>query len=398
MTQSPRRLRQAEFIAMIAMCSGSVAFAIDGMLPALPEIAAALSPDSPNSVQLIVTCFMLGMAMGTLVMGPISDAVGRKPVIAGAIGIYVLAALACWAAPSLEAMIASRVVMGFAAAAPRVVSMALVRDLYSGRSMARIMSFVMVVFTLVPALAPSIGHYITVWFGWRFVFICFGVFGALGAAWIMIRQPETLAVEDRRPMNMGRIWSATKEVYRIRITRLSIIAQMMVSGTILSLLSSTQQIFDISFGQGHNFHLWFGLLAIFATSASLLNAKFVVRFGMQRMIRMAFTIQLLLTAVLVMSSAFGGHFGIYLLWSMGQFMLAGFTIGNLNALAMEPVGHIAGVAASIIAAVSTVGGVLIAIPIGRAFDGTALPFSIGIFLVLCVALYVAVLIGRAAKT
>lgn len=384
MSHGPRQLRQAEFVAMIAMSSGSVAFAIDGMLPALPDIAAALSPDRPNSVQLIVTCFMLGMALGTLVMGPVSDAVGRKPVIAGAMGIYVLAALACWAAPSLETMVASRVVMGFAAAAPRVVPMALVRDLYSGRTIARIMSFAMVVFALVPALAPSIGHYITDWFGWRFVFISFGVFGAIAAAWIMIRQPETLAPENRRPLNLRRIWDATKEVYSIRITRLSIIAKMLVSATILSLLSSTQQI------------NWFGLLAIFATSASLLNAKFVVRFGMQRMIRMAFTIQLLLTAALVISSAHGGHFGIYLLWSMGQFMPAGFTIGNLSALAMEPMGHIAGIAASVIAAVSTIGGVLIAIPIGRAFDGTALPFSIGIFLVLCIALYTAILIGREA--
>lgn len=384
MSHGPRQLRQAEFVAMIAMSSGSVAFAIDGMLPALPDIAAALSPDRPNSVQLIVTCFMLGMALGALVMGPVSDAVGRKPVIVGAMGIYVLAALACWAAPSLETMVASRVVMGFAAAARRVVSMALVSDLYSGRTIARIMSFAMVVFTLVPALAPSIGHYITDWFGWRFVFISFGVFGAIAAAWIMIRQPETLAPESRRPLNLRRIWDATKEVYSIRITRLSIIAKMLVSATILSLLSSTQQI------------NWFGLLAIFATSASLLNAKFVVRFGMQRMIRMAFTIQLLLTAALVISSAHGRHFGIYLLWSMAQFMPAGFTIGNLSALAMEPMGHIAGIAASVIAAVSTIGGVLIAIPIGRAFDGTALPFSIGMFLVLCIALYTAILIGREA--
>ena len=289
--------------------------------------------------------------------------------------------MAAWAAPSLEMMLITRVIMGLGAAGPRVVAMAMVRDLYGGRDMARIMSFVMMVFSLVPALAPTMGHYIIAAFGWRSIFVAFIVFSIISTAWLWFRQPETLAPADRRPINFKALGAATVEVFSIRTTRLSIMIQTLVFEALFTSLSSTQQLFDVTYGQGDVFHLWFGGIAIIASTASMLNARFVGRLGMRAIIKATFIAQIVLSSALIAVTLISGPywvtFGMFVVWTIGVFMQAGLTIGNLNALAMEPVGHIAGLAASIIAALSTVGAVIIAAPIGLAFNGTPLPMAFG---------------------
>ena len=384
-------LGQGEFIALMAMLSATIAFSIDAMLPALPEIGAELSPDNLNRAQLILTSFVLGMGLGTFVTGPLSDAFGRKPVMVGGALVYILASLAAWAAPSLEMILVTRVIMGLGAAGPRVVAMAMVRDLYGGRDMARIMSFIMMVFALVPALAPTMGHYIILGFGWRSVFLAFVIFSMISVAWLTLRQPETLHVQDRRPLNIGSMMSATAEIFSIRTTRLSIMIQTLAYAALFTSLSSTQQLFDVTYGQGDVFHLWFGGIAILATSASMVNARFVGRLGMRAIIKMTFVAQIIISTLLIIVTLIDGpywmSFGMFVIWTIGVFMQAGLTIGNLNALAMEPVGHIAGIAASIIAAISTVGAVAIAAPIGLAFDGTPLPMAIGVLICVGLALW-----------
>ena len=191
MTTDPRRLSQPEFIALIAMLFATIAFSIDAMLPALPQIAAELTPADPNRAQLILTSFVLGMGLGTFLAGPISDALGRKPVIVLGAGLYMVGALLAWAAPTLETVLAARLLQGLGAAGPRVVSLAMVRDLYSGRHMARIMSFAMMIFTLVPALAPLAGQGIIALTGWRGIFLAFLVFAVVATSWLSLRQPET---------------------------------------------------------------------------------------------------------------------------------------------------------------------------------------------------------------
>ena len=318
-------------------------------------------------------------------------------IVGGAI-LYVAATLAAFLAPSLETMLTARLLMGLGASAPRVASMALVRDLYSGRDMARIMSFVMLIFALIPALAPSLGALIISLSSWRAIFVAFAVFSVLVTLWLMLRQPETLAPQDRRPLSFANLLAAAREVFAHPTVRLSTFVQTLAMGMLFSVLSSTQQVFDQTYGQGETFHFWFGGIAILATSSSVVNARLVGRLGMRPIIKAMLTAQIALSLGMVVVMFLGLPNQIELLfyafWMMSVFFQAGLTLGNLNALAMEPMGHIAGSAASIITATATVGAVIIAVPIGLRFDGTPLPLAIGIFLCACVALWLTTRIRR----
>ena len=393
-----KRLPQTEFIALVAMLTATVAFSIDAMLPALPEIGEAVSPENINKAQLIITSFVLGMGIGTLFTGPLSDAFGRKPVMVGGAIVYIAAAAVAWAAPSLEVILAARVVQGLGAAGPRVVAMALIRDLYSGPQMARVLSFVMMVFALVPALAPTMGHYIILGFGWRAIFASFILFSLISLAWLMIRQPETLMPEDRRPLSVRALFAAVAEMFAHPTARLSIIIQTLTFAMLFTVLSSTQQVFDITFGQGEHFHLWFGGIAVVSASASVLNARLVVRLGMRAIIKAMYMAQIVLTLVMIavtLSPApYAIAFGVYVIWITGNFFQAGLTIGNLNALGMEEMGHIAGLAASIIAATATVGAVILAAPTALLFDGTPLPMAVGILIFAVLSLWLTTMIRR----
>ena len=393
MTQ-PARLSRPEFVALMAMLFATIAFSIDAMLPALPEIAEDLTPDAPNRAQLIITSFVLGMGLGTLFTGPLSDAFGRKPVIIGGAVLYCLGAGLAWIAGSMELVLAARVLQGVGAAGPRVVALAIIRDLYEGRHMAQLMSFVMMVFTLVPAMAPALGHVIIEGFGWRAIFASFILFSIFSALWLALRQPETLAPAHRRPFRARVLWAGIVEVVTHRQVMLVILALCFTFGALFGVLSSTQPIFDQTFGEGARFHWWFMLIALIAATGSILNARIVLILGMRRVAGHAYLAQCALSAVMVVVSltspwAAPWSFALYVGWTASVFFMVGLTIGNLNALAMVPMGHIAGMAASIIGSVATILGVMIAVPMGQAFDGTPLPSAIGV-LVCCILSYVIV--------
>lgn len=380
---APTRLSSVEFIALIAMLFATIAFSIDAMLPALPDIAGELSPAAPNRAQLVLMSFVLGMGIGTFVAGPLSDSFGRKRVIVGGAALYSLAALAAWAAPTLETLLLARLVQGLGAAGPRVVSLALVRDLYKGREMARVMSFAMMIFTLVPAVAPMLGTVIIAGFGWRGIFLAFVVFSGASMLWLMIRQPETLPAAARRPLRAGPLWLALHEVLSHRAVVTAIAVQTLGFGCLFGTLSSTQQIFDVTYGRGASFPFWFALIAILAGSASLLNAALVGRLGMRFLVTVTLGAQVFASLFMAAMTGFGLWpaalaFPAYIAWTTGVFFMAGLTLGNLNAIALEPVGHIAGMAASVTGALATVFAVLIAVPLGLAFDGTAVPLALGV--------------------
>lgn len=382
----------------MAMLAATVAFSIDAMLPALPEIGAELSAENLNRAQLILTSFILGLGVGTFFAGPLSDRFGRKPVVVGGAVVYIIGASCAYFAQSLEWMLVARVVQGLGASGPRVASMAMIRDLYAGRQMAKILSFVMMIFTVVPALAPTMGAGIIYAFGWRAVFLAFILFSLATLIWLQMRQPESLAPDMRRPLRLSSLWDATLEMLRHPTARLSICIQTLAYSMLFLTISSTQQLFDLTYGQGAHFHFWFGGIAVVAASASVVNARYVVHYGMRAIIRITFIVQIALSAVMIMAVLLPlsapVEFAIFVLWTLSLFYQAGLTIGNLNALALEPMGHIAGLAASIMAALSTVGSVMIAAPVALAYNGTALPMAVACLICASLALWLTTKIRR----
>ena len=381
--EQSRRLGLPEFVALMAVMTAIVAFSIDSMLPAMPEIARELSPNDPNKAQLIITSFVFGMGLGTLFTGPLSDAFGRKPVIIVGTGVYIIGSVLAYASQSLELALAARVLQGLGAAGPRIASMAIIRDQYAGRQMARIISLVMMVFALIPAMGPLMGQGIIYLIGWRGIFLAFIVLGLLACTWLGIRQPETLAKPNRRPFRLSTIIAGTAEICRIRRVVLVIGSLSFTFALLFTMISTTQQVFDLTFGKAADFPYWFFAIAILSASGSIINARIVVRVGMRRLVAVGLGAELVFSVAfmaLILTGLLSGtaYYYAYILWLFSIFFVAGITIGNLNALGMEPLGHLAGLGASVISSIATIAAVVLAIPIGLAFDGTPLPLTIGI--------------------
>ncbi|KAE9628669.1 MFS transporter [Parasedimentitalea maritima] len=391
-------MSRVEFISLIAMMFATIAFSIDAMLPALPEIGAALSADDINRAQLILTAFVFGMGVGTFFTGPLSDAFGRKPVIIAGASLYVVSAAVAWASSSLELLLFARVTMGLGAAGPRVVALAIVRDLYSGREMAKLMSIAMMIFTLVPAIAPMLGTVIIAFAGWRAIFIAFALFAITIVIWMGIRLPEPLAREDRRPFQLHLMIGAIREMFAHPTVRISIFVQTLCMAALFTMLTMVQPVYDVIFDRADSFPFWFGFVALMSGSASLINAAVVVKVGMRRMVTWSLASQILFsTAVLFLSNTNlpdTFQFGLFVAWQTSLFFMVGLTLGNLNAMAMEPMGHIAGMAASVIGAISTVLAAAIAAPIGLFFDGSLLPLTSGILTMIIVAYLLMLHMGR----
>ncbi len=396
-----RALRFGEFVALMALLSSTVAFSIDAMLPALPTIGQELSPGNPARGQLIITSFVFGLGIGTLVCGPVSDAYGRKSVLLAGLALYLLGALMAVWAPTIEALLAARFLQGLGASAPRVVATAMVRDLYAGRNMARVTSIIMTVFVLVPALAPSMGAAIIWLSDWRMVFLSFVVFGLVSGLWLMLRQPESLPPERRRPLHLRSLGRALVEIVTNPAVMVYVLALTFAFAPLFAWLSNLPMIFDDVYGRAGTFHFWFAATALVAGTAAIANAKLVLKLGMKKIATWAFAWQAGVSALFLGLMQMGlpapWDFALFFAFMCTAFFSIGMTFGNLNALALQPLGHMAGIGASVVMSLSTVGSVLIAVPISLAYDGTPMPLILGMILCAGMALLLMLLARRVAQ-
>jgi DHA1 family bicyclomycin/chloramphenicol resistance-like MFS transporter len=365
-----------EFVALMAMMMALVALSTDAMLPALRTIGEDLAVERENSVQLIVSFLFLGLAVGQIAYGPVSDSVGRKPAIYAGYALFIAGCLLSIFATNFSVMLAGRLLQGVGVAGPRSITLALVRDQYEGRAMARVMSFVMMVFILVPVIAPTFGQAILLIASWRAIFGTLLVLALLTVIWFALRQPETLPAKRRKSFSIQRIWRAIVEICNHRIAFGYTLAAGLVTGAFMGYLNSAQQIFQEQYGLGTKFPLYFAVIALALGGASFTNGRLVMRYGM-RMLSSWSVLALVTLSIAFSLFAFivGGQpsLAFFMVYLMASFFCVGILFGNLNALAMEPLGHIAGVGAAVVGSLSTFIAVPIGTVIGQGYNGTVLP-------------------------
>ncbi|MGB7431811.1 MAG: multidrug effflux MFS transporter [Ahrensia sp.] len=374
--QLPESIGTREFIVLIAALTSIIALAIDSMLPALPAIADDFALTNPNDRQLVITAFVLAFGPAQLIFGPLSDSIGRRRVLMGGVIVFSLASLAAVFANSFDQLLVARIVQGISAAAVRVSTNAIVRDCFSGRAMARIMSYVFTVFILVPIAAPALGQMMLWIADWHFIFLAFFVITAALAVWYWMRLEETLPPARRQKASAKTLWAAVKEILTNRIALGYTLAVTLFFGGLFSFIVSIQQIVEVTYGLQDWFAVIFAITSTFIGAASLTNANLVRKHGMRRISHAALISFTVLGAVLLAINLVVTPplwLAVLLIGLiMGSF---GFVAGNFNALAMEPLGHIAGAASSVLGTISFTGGALLGSMVGQFFNGTLVPLA-----------------------
>lgn len=392
-----REISRPEFIGLVAALMALNALAVDVMLPALPYMGQALNVVNENDRQLVVSAYLLGFGGMQLAYGPISDRFGRRaPLIVGIV-IYVGAALSAIFAPTYATLLALRAVQGMGAAGTRVIAQSLVRDLYSGRRMAEVMALVFMVFMVIPVIAPSVGQVILLFGPWTHIFIFMATLATLVLIWVSLRLPETLAPENRRDLTFMNITEGFVAVFSNRVALSYAFASMVVFGALFGFINTAQQIYVDIYQLGEFFPLAFAAVASLMSISSFLNSRIVGRVGMRRVSHFALVMFTLLGGLWFALSLFDLlPFWVFLPIFGSVMFMFGWTGSNMNSLAMEPLGRIAGTASSVFGFMQTVGGAIIGAFIGQLFDGTTTPVAAGYFGLGAVAICL-VLIGEKGK-
>lgn len=375
--QAPHNLSFVEFVVLTAAMMALTAISIDIMLPALPQIGTSLGVSSENDRQLVVILYMAGFAAGQFFFGPLSDHIGRKPALMAGLAIYIVGTVAALVSGAFPTLLAARLVQGIGAASPRVIAIAVVRDLYGGRQMARVMSFAMMVFIVIPVLAPSIGQALIQLGSWHWTFYALLAMAIIIAVWAGFRLPETAApaLGLERPMSLG--VSLKTAIFDSQTMAYGAAGGFMF-GCLLAYVASAQQVFVEVFGMGEAFPVVFGAIASAMAVASFVNARLVERLGMRRLSHAALLGFVAISLCLVVAAA-AGDAGILVYGSLvaSAFFLFGLIAPNFNAIAMEPQGHNAGMASSVTGSLSTAIGAMAGGLVAHAFDGTVFPIAAG---------------------
>ena len=372
---------ELEFIALMAFLMANAALSIDAILHGLNGIGASLNVSSDNDLQLIVTMILVGLGLGQLFFGTLSDSFGRKPMVYAGMITFIVASFICVWADSLILMLIGRVLQGVGLSAPRSISISIIRDSYSGNEMARIMSFITVVFIIVPMLAPLIGQFILDYYAWQYIFAFQIAFILLVMLWFGLRQKETLKKEHKKPFSRALFMNGARAFFGIRITVIYTLVSGLIGGCFFVYLSASKQVFQDQYGLEQGFGYVFAALAFSMGLSGFLNGTLVVRFGMKKLATffLFFFCGSSIAYALLFFNSGNPSLTVVMVFFALQFLSLGFIFGNVRSLAMEPIGHIAGLGAAINGFISTLLAVPIAIFIGSFITDSALPIFIGFF-------------------
>ena len=367
------------------------ALAIDAILPALFDISKEFGVSQGNERQYVVICLFIGYGIGVMVYGIASDSFGRKrPVYVGFL-IFLIGTIVTIFASSFSMLLAGRFLQGLGAAGPQIIPTAITRDIYKGRGMAEIMSLIMMFFMLVPAIAPLLGQGILMISNWQGVFVMLGVYALIAFTWFAIRQPETLAPEDRVPFSFKQARTSIKEVLNNNRALKYTIAEGLAFAAILAYLSTAQQIFQEHYQLGELFPLYFGALALVMMLASFINSRLVMQLGMRLLVLIAAVSLFLVStlyAVIILTTEYTMPLWSFMCYASITYLCLGILFGNMHSLAMEEVGHVAGVAASVIGSLSTLIATVLATFIGSFYNDAITPIVIGFGVLMLPIIYI----------
>ncbi|MCF3935817.1 multidrug effflux MFS transporter [Acuticoccus sp. M5D2P5] len=382
-------LSMAEFVTMMAMMMALTALSVDIMLVALPSMASDFGLTDPNQQQFIVTVYLMSFAAGHLFAGPISDRFGRRPVILGGLVIYSIGAILAVVAESFTVLLVARVIQGLGAAGPRVVAVAVIRDNFSGRAMSQVMSFVMTVFIMVPIIAPALGSFITLVGSWHLIFVFLLAFAIVGFGWIYMRlretNPELAEGETRAGVRV-----AIRTMVGSRQTVGYVLSLGFVFGCLMNYVATSQQLFADIYGIVDWFPLVFASGAGAMVVSSLVNARLVQRLGMRFLSHGALLLMVALAGLMSIVMAVMPIIPVFVFlpFIILCFFLVGLILPNFNAIAMEPLGRVAGTGAAFVGFVMTGAGAILGGTLGQLYDQTVHPMILGYFIYASIVLII----------
>lgn len=401
MTRARETIGNREFIILMALLMSLLPLTIGVMLPALGQVGESLGVANPNDIQLVVSAVFLGMAAGIMLYGPFSDAYGRKNAINLGLAFFLIGSSVALFSTNLTIMLLGRCLQGFGSASCRVITIAMIRDKFEGREMARVMSLVIMIFIAMPALAPSFGQAILLFAGWRSIFGLVLIIAAGSGTWLYFRLPETLPIDKRIKFSMATIIAGTGETLHHRVTRGYTMASGLMLGAFVGYLSSAQQIFQVQYEVGDFFAIYFGAVVIAIGVASFVNSKLVMKLRLEKLCAISLTILAATSlAFFVYAFSVSGQppFFLFLGYLAITFFGFGIVFGNFNTLANQPIGHIAGIGNSVINSIQTLIAVVLGGFVGQLYDGTVLPVIGGFLVCGCLSLGITVFTNRKTST